>query len=238
MAWTVTPNVSSEDGSLVGFDAQSHNEGFGKHSEHDYVVDNTGKTHHVMEDVELREDESTFNFEQYEQDLLTMYPQSSAALDWAPGNIHRDVIEKFNTAVDNQDLDTINETLDYIMNQYRENTGVEEQMYEGEDDEEYGEEFTGTLEEEIDNLDPEDVLAINEAVQELESSEPMGEDVAEQWQEYVDAALEGGNEVYAGIAAAAAAFHSGEISADAAIKYVLNNYPIADVARAYQEMNQ
>jgi uncharacterized protein YciU (UPF0263 family) len=146
------------------------------------------------------------------------------------------VIDKFNTAVDNQDLDTINETLDYILSQYRENTGAEEEMYQG--DEEYGEELTGTLEEEIDNLDPEDVLAINEAVQELESSEPMGEDIAQQWQEYVDAALEGGNEVYAGIAAANAAFHSGEISASDAIQYVLANYPIADVARAYQEMNQ
>ena len=90
--------------------------------------------------------------------------------------------------------------------------------------------------EEVDELSEEETEILHKTVELLQQQEPEGEYVADEWQDAVQQAQESGDETYAMVAAATAAFHSGEISADDAIAYCLENANIKDLARVYKHI--
>ena len=74
-------------------------------------------------------------------------------------------------------------------------------------------------------------------IDDLMEQEPAGFEESEDWQDVCDHYQESGQEVHAAIAAATASFHAGEVSADDAINYILQNYNNEEVILAYQQMN-
>jgi hypothetical protein len=64
----------------------------------------------------------------------------------------------------------------------------------------------------------------------------LGEEVAETWQEIVYQAEQAGDDTYAGIAAATASYHNGDVTAEEAIQFVFANYDLQDIARVYRQI--
>lgn len=120
MAIVVTPAVNS-DGQFIGADVTPRSEGLWKGSENDYVVDQQGQTHHVMENVTIEEDQpGGWNYDEYISDIVSITPGLNAALAWAgSGGVDREWAQEFNASVEAQDLQGLNEKLDTLMNLYQ-----------------------------------------------------------------------------------------------------------------------
>ena len=66
----------------------------------------------------------------------------------------------------------------------------------------------------------------------------MGEEAAGEWQSAVDEAYAVGDEAYAAVAAATAAYHNGDVTAQEAIDWAIQNVPKADLLRVIRQLTQ
>jgi hypothetical protein len=212
--YTVTP-VEDAEGNIVDFNVHEGPNGY-QSSSRDYVELDDGSTHHVFENVSIDED----YLEDYYTTLANSDERIPSALEWAADNMSPDFINTFNSAIDNDDVDTINEYLEYLLNQYPSDE------YNN-SDEEYVED---------EELTDDDQAVIDYITEELAEQEALGDDVADEWDSISQQALANGDEVYAAVADVTSAFHQGRISAEDAINHVLSNYNIHDVARVYQHI--
>ena len=215
--YTVSPSYSEETGELTGFDVDGGYGGY-RSSDRDIVEFDDGSRHHVFEDASIQE-EGEFSTDDYFQTLLQSEPRIPDALAWAAENLPAQLITDYNQAVDFGDLDTINSTLEYILEQYGEDVYVEEDT---------------ELPEEDYDLSEQDQAVVDAITEQLAQQEPLGEEIADEWQSVADSTED---PTYAGVAAATAAFHAGSLSAEEAISWVFENYNIRDIARVYQLIN-
>lgn len=210
--FTITP-VANDSGDVVDFDINSGVDGY-RSSERDYVELNDG-IHHVYENVSIDEGQQ----EDYYDILAASDERIPGAIAWAADNLPQELILEYNKSIENSDIDTTNRILEYILENYPGNVEVEVQ--DNEEDEDI--ELTEDENEELTSV-----------VEELIGNEPQGEEVALAWQEWSEQASANGNEVAAGIAAAAASFNAGECDAETAIQFVLDNYSIRDIEQVYR----
>jgi hypothetical protein len=209
--YTITP-VANDEGNIVDFNINEGPDGY-RSSDRDYVELNDG-IHHVFENVSIEEDP----LEDYYETLAASDSRIPGAIAWAADNMSPEFINTFNSALDNDDVDTINEYLEFLLNQYP------------------GDEYNNSDEEyvEDEDLTDDESEELTSVIEELVGNEPQGEEVALAWQEWSEQAAANGNEVAAGIAAATAAFNAGECDAETAIQFVLDNYSIRDIEQAYR----
>ena len=225
MAWQVDPQVNDQ-GDVVGFSANSKSEGFGRFSQQDYIQNElTGEVKHVFQDVELQDEDSSegYSEDSYADALHELHPNLSPALDWAETNLPAGFIEAYNAAMDGDDLTEKGRFIDLLLQHYDEAAEEPQQpREEASDDEEV-------------EVGDEEVEAF---LDELVEQEPMGEEVASEWQSVVDEANAVGDEAYAAVAAATAAFHQGDVTAQEAIDWAIQNVPQADLLRVIRQLNQ
>ena len=223
---TVTP-VADSNGNIVDFSVLDGNEGAWKQANDNFVEFQDGSIHHQFENVELNEDLSEqYSVDDYWSDIISLDPDIPDAIQWASTNLAEEFITDFNAALDADNRHDVNQYLEMILSDYREasESGYEKSdEYESEDSDDEPVEYT-----EDD---------IQDAVDSLSQQEPLGEEYADDWQQAVHAYQDAGDEVAAAIAASVSAFHAGEVTAEDAINYVLQNYDMDAVARAYQALN-
>jgi hypothetical protein len=224
MSWTVTPQADAE-GNVVGFESEQHREGYHRFTSDDFVEFQDGSVHHAFENVELNEDTDISNEELYIEALHEVYPSLADAVDWAATEMPKDFIDGFNAAVDSDDTDQLHGYIQALLQHYNDFYGTEEPQ----------EDASNSDEVETDTELTQEVF--DEAVAALTETEPQGEELANDWQAAVDSYREAGDETAAGIAAAVAAFHGSQVSAQEAIQWVIDNYDIQDVARVYKSLN-
>ena len=211
--------VSTGRGDVVGRD------GMDRGWQNDWIEDSEGRLHHVFENVELESDKGIhFDEDAYVEALLESHSEFRQAQAWANENMPATLLERFNNAVDNGDLGELNEAVEWLISEYRSAAEAPPQMEETVEDQE------------MDELSEEETEILNKTVDLLEQQEPAGEEVAGQWQDAVEQAQDSGDETYAMVAAATAAFHSGEVSAEDAVNYCLNNANLRDLARVYKHL--
>ena len=238
MAHTVSPVVDAE-GNYQGSSIESPHEGYHRSLDQEYVEFQDGSIHHRFENVEVNEDsqESEFSDEAYFEQLASLHPNVAQAVQWAAnGGMSAEWSQDFNAALEAGDYQAVNVGLEQLLGMYDSNFGDRPsatEEFQNRNDQESEDEEPLT----VDDLSEDDQQAVNEAITELQYQSPGGEEQAEYWQEAVAQAQQSGDETYAAIAAATSAFHSGEVSAQEAIDFVLSNYDIRDVARVYQALN-
>ena len=154
-----------------------------------------------------------------------------SAIQWAADNLPYELSEDFNDKVNSGDLQKVNSAVEWLLGHYEQHAG-EALLNENPTGDEPGDEF----EEQLQNLSDEEVETLNSAVDHLEAQEPEGEMMAAQWQDYVEDALNSGDNTFATVAAATAAFHSGEVSAEEAINHCLETCDLKDLSRVYQHL--
>jgi hypothetical protein len=164
-----------------------------------------------------------FTVDDYWNDVISLEPDIPNAIQWAADHLSPEFIADFNAALDADNRDEVNQYLEMILNDYRESYGSEAVEEEEVD---YDEELT-----------PEEQQILDDVVDNLQGAEAMGEEAADEWQQAVYQAQASGDEVYAAVAAATSSFHSGEVTAEEAIGFILNNYPLKEVARVYEALN-
>ena len=89
---------------------------------------------------------------------------------------------------------------------------------------------------EVEELSEQEQEILDKTVDLLSQQEAEGEYVADQWQEVVHQAEAAGDETYAIVAAATAAFHSQDVTAEEAINYCLQTANLKDLARVYKHI--
>lgn len=230
MANTLTPTTDAE-GNVTGYDLQQDNGGHWKGNQQDYVEFQDGSVHHRFENVEVNEDDFDYDaYTDYYDTLAKSIPNLPVVLDWASNYLPQNYIQEYNDALEANDLETVNQTLEHIVALYGEQGSSkfqEEQDYRNEEEDDSEEDWT-----------EEDQEELNDTISQLYEAEPQGEEYAESWQSVVEQAQEVGDDTYAAVAAATAAFHNGEVSAEEAVNYVLSNFDIRDVERVYRHMTQ
>ena len=191
----------------------------------DYQEDSEGRLHHIFQDVELEseQDPLSFNEDAYIDALLESNPLIREAQAWANENLPGPVLDQYNDAIDNGDLKQLNEAIEWLVSEYQSAAPTEE-VQEVEE------------ESEVDDLSEEEQEILDKTVDLLSQQEPEGEYVADQWQDAVHQAEESGDETYAMVAAATAAFHAGDVTAEEAINYCLQNTDLKDLARVYKHL--
>ena len=225
MAWQVDPQVNDQ-GDVVGFSANSKSEGFGRFSQQDYIQNElTGEVKHVFQDVELRDEDSSegYSDDAYSDALHELHPNLSPALDWAETSLPPAFIEAYNAAMDGDDLTEKGRFIDLLLQHYDEASEEPQQLLEEASDDE-----------EVEVGDEEVEAFLNELVEQ----EPMGEEASSEWQSVVDEAYAVGDEAYAAVAAATAAFHQGDVTAQEAIDWAIQNVPQADLLRVIRQLTQ
>ena len=229
MSWTVTPSVDSE-GNVTSFETEQQTEGHWRGSEKDFVYnDLTGETHHVFENVELNEDEGGYDSDDYWDAVVATEPDVHDALSWAASNLSKDFLSDYNAALDSDNHKEVHQYLQMILEEYRSSSPNQEDTYEPQED---------TYEEEDEALTQEESEYAKEVLTGLSQNEPAGEEYANEWQSAVDTYQAAGDEVAAGVAAATAAFHSGQVSAEDAINWALQNFNARDLDRVYRMFTQ
>ena len=199
----------------------------------DYVEDSEGRIHHMFENVELqsdRDDGIHFDEDAYVQALMDSNPDISKAQDWAVENLPEEWLDEYNKTIDTGNLDDLHKAVDWLMRQYGERTINEPEPDTTQNIEEDPEEP------EMEELSEEETEILNNAVDNLERQEAMPEYVND-WQEQVELAQESGDETYAQVAAATAAFHAGQVTAEEAIDFCLSNCDLKDLARVYKMLS-
>ena len=199
------------------------------HEDH-YYENSQGQLIHKYRDVELESDRADqgvyFNEGEYIEALIEANPEIPVAQQWCLENLPAEWIDEYNRQIESGSLDEMNQAVEWLLEQYAQrqdptsNTPELEEMPE---------------DPEMDELSEEETEILNNAVDELERQEAMPEYV-DDWQEQVDIANESGDTTYAMVAAATAAFHAGEVTADEAINYCLNNGNLKDLARVYKHL--
>jgi hypothetical protein len=239
MAHTVNPVVDA-DGNYQGSTIEGHHEGYHRSLDQEFVELSDG-IHHRFENVEVNEDlqDSEYTDENYFETLANLHGGAlTAAINWAAnGGMDPTWIQDFNANLDAGRFEEVNAGIETLLGlydqQHPDRPSATEQFNQTrqQDESETDEPLT------VDDLSEDDQQVVNEVIEGLQYNEPGGEEQAEYWQQAVAVAQQSGDETYAAIAAATAAFHSGDVSAAEAIDFVLSNYDIRDVARVYQALN-
>ena len=225
MATTVTI-VPSENGGEPSFIQTNHQEGVWRGGEQDYYQDSKGQTHHLMENVELVEEQGGFNQTEYEHDVAVAAFGSVAnfnqAAAWVAHNAPTELLQNFNDDVNSGDFGRIERALEWLKTEFTEgNTHPTEDPTDAEqDDDALDEWFYGLSDEVVDDtvetlLSTELGSAEAEILANLESEYPegsihaailnIGQEVASGYLDMYEA-IEAITEAY-GEAAAAAAYY-------------------------------
>ena len=193
----------------------------------DYQEDSEGRVHHVFENVELDEDRGySFNEYEYIEALIEANPEITAAQQWAVENLPDEWVEDYDKMIESGSLEEMNKAVEWLLEQYA--SGQVESDSESQE----------VQEEEGNDLTEEEHEILNTVVEDLQQQEAMGQEVAADWQYAVQQAEEAGDDAYAMVAAATAAFHDGDVTADDAIAFCLENVPIKELARVYKQMTE
>ena len=236
-SYTVSPVIQEGEGGshIVGASVNSNHSAVGRDGqvrgwETDYVENEVGQTVHRFKEAELQDDSpTTFNENEYTSALLEAHPQLGTAIQWASTNLPSELSEDFNDKVNSGDLEKVNSAVEWLLAHYQEHGG--EALLNNEPTNE-----KPTWEEEVDELSTEEAEEVENAMDFLEGQEPEGEMVAAQWQDYVEDANASGDVTFATVAAATAAFHAGEVSADEAISYCLSSCSLTELSRVYKAL--
>ena len=215
-------SVSSGHAAAIGRDGQVRD------AEFDYYEDEKGQMRHRFSNIELeseRDDSSSFDEDAYIGAIFEANPEISDAQLWAENNLPEPLLDEYNKAIDSGSLDELHQAVEWLLAQYAERTEDTPEPEQVEEDSE------------MEDLSDEEKKVLANAVETLELSEPQGEYTAEQWQEVVEQAEAQGNETYAKVAAATAAFHSGEVTAEEAINFCLNECDLKELAKVYEYIN-
>ena len=204
------------DGQVIGHD-------------NDYYENYEGEFIHRFRDVELESDRADqgvyFNEGEYINALIEANPEIPAAQQWCMDNLPKEWIDEYNKQIESGSLDEMNQAVEWLLEQYgqRPNPTSDTPLEEMPEDPE------------MDELSEEETEILNNAVDALERQEARPEFVSD-WEEQIEYARETGDETYAQVAAATAAFHAGEISAEEAIDFCLTNCDLKELARVYEHL--
>jgi hypothetical protein len=218
---TVSPIYSEQDGSVVDFELSGGFEGF-RSSDNDIVELNDGTRHHVFENASI--DEGEYTSDQYYDALVQSDERIPDAIAWAGQNLPQDLIVTFNEAIDNDDVDTVQQYLEYILEQFSSTEQLTEQDSE-------------QVEEEGLELTEQDQQVIDAITEQLAEEPPLGNEAADEWESLSEQAAASGDQTYADIAALTSSYHAGQISAEEAINWVFQNHSIQDIGRVYSLIN-
>ena len=232
--YTVNP-VYSDDASeqsivdleVIGSRNAVGNDGLVKNWQNDYYEDSQGQLHHRFEEVELNDesDLTSFDEDEYIELLIDSNPVFPHALQWASENMSESELEEYNRLIDTSDLDDLHMAMDWLVEQY--------QMFGDASEADEPEQVEEDLVEE--ELTESDKMAINAAVHQLNQSEAL-DYMVDDWMEQGEIAEQSGDETYAAVAAATAAFHAGEVTAQEAIDYCMNTCSMKELARVYKHL--
>ena len=199
--------------------------------ENDWHMDSEGHYHHVFENVELESDIADqgiyFDEDSYVDALLETNSEFRQAQAWATQNLSAQDLADFNDAVDNGNLEELNECVEWLIDEYKEAVGVPETF------DEYSEAQEGA---EMEELSEEENQVLEQTVEALMQQEPQGVDVSSQWLQASSQAHDSGDGTYALVAASVAAFHQGEMDAQTAIDYCFQHASPRELARVYKHL--
>ena len=217
-------SVSTGHSGAVGRDGQVKNADF------DYYEDQYGQVHHRFSDIELQSDKKDqgiyFDESEYIDALIEANPKIPAAQQWCMDNLPAEWIDDYNKQIESGSLDEMNQAVEWLLEQYGQRQTVDNRSQEQEEMPE---------DPEMDELSEEETEILNNAVDNLERQEAIPE-MAADWQEEVEIAQQSGDETYATVAAATAAFHAGQVSAEEAIDFCLTNCDLKELARVYNNL--
>ena len=251
MAWTVTPEISSDEAGqeqVTGFGVSHDRQGVLDRQgqvlgmDDDYVELEDGSIHHRFENIEFDEEEELLydaDDSEYIAALHEVNPELRDAVEWSKDNFTEDEAAWYNDCIDEEGLDGINEAIEYLLSRY--NDYVDNLVLEPEDfpdEEEYYEEDEEEVETnpDWDDITPEQVEELQAVTSELLEMQPDPE-VVDDWQEVLEAAEAEGDETLAAVAAAIRSVHESSMTQAEAINYVLSNYPPDEVERVWNLLN-
>lgn len=186
----------------------------------EFYIDEYEQGHFVEPDIQdptdYPEEESDISYD-YSEACVEAMPDLPQAISWAANNLPSEFLEYYNESIDSEDPDLMWPAMEQLLEMFYDTTGAEPTEIEEQDEE---------------------LSEPQKVIDSLMEAEPAGYEESEDWQDACDAYQQSGQEVHAAIAAASAAFHAGETSADEAINYILQNYDNEDVILAYQSMYQ
>ena len=195
----------------------------------DFIEDSEGRLVNWFADKELesdRDDGIHFDESEYIDALIESNPTISVAQQWAIDNLPEEWINEYNQQIESGSLDQLNQAVEWLLQQYSQRSTTESDVPSQQVEED-------TEDPEMEELSEEETEILNNAVDNLERQEAMPEYVND-WQEQVELAQESGDETYAQVAAATAAFHAGQVTAEEAIDFCLSNCDLKDLARVYK----
>lgn len=215
-AYTVSPVYSDDDGSYQGSEVttgpQLHN-GMVPDWQSDFVEDEQGRF--VFQGAEEDPTNDTFHFDEgsYIAAALDALPvDHSTMVNWAAENLSPELIQYYDNLIDGDDLDSLNEALEFLTKQYLEANPELEQVEEEQDISD--EEFT-------------------EAFETLNQSEPLGTETA---YAFLEAAEQSEPGAYQDALILSAAYHRGEIDAQDAFEALINKYGVTAAAKVYRDL--
>ena len=234
--YTVSPVIQEGEGGshIVGASVSSNHSAVGRDGqvrgwETDYVENEVGQTVLRFKEAELENDSPmSFNENEYTNALLEAHPQLGTAIQWAATNLPAELSDDFNDKVNSGDLEKVNSAVEWLLSHYDQHAG--EALLNKEAPAE------NDFEQQLEELTPEETETLDQATDLLEQQEPEGEMVAAQWQDYIEDANASGDVTFATVAAATAAFHAGEVSAEEAINYCLTSCNLKDLSRVYKHL--
>ena len=236
-AYTVTPEYHSDEPGaqpeLVGFNATPGRDTRVNPDQlyEDWTPDEHGRFHHayagdvptdLIDDDNLdwhKASEDIFDSEAY-YGALAEIPGVPESLEWAPSHFSKEYIDAYHEALENDDLETVNEMLEKILEAYSE-------FGPGDIDDSSTEEHDDNI---TDDWTEEDFDTYNRTVEYLSQQSPDAS-VVDDWNELGMEALRQGDETASAIYALTAQFHAGDIGMDEAIDIVVSQYPKDDVLR-------
>lgn len=241
-AYTVSPVITEDEHGrevVTDFSVSSGREtavgrdGMVRDWENDYYEDEQGVMHHRFSETELQEDDNCFDEDQYIGALLESNPQIAVAQAWAEQNLPQEWLDEYNQQIESGSLDELHEALEWLLQQYAEHGDSEVTEATEESESEEDNDLEGLT---FNDLSEEEQEEVQSVVSDLYEQEPLGTEVAEQWQHAAQEAETSGDTAFALVAAATAATHSGQMTSAEAVDYCLANVPINDLLRVYKHL--
>ena len=180
----------------------------------------TGERQYLISNQDLQQDGDyqPDNEAEYVSALTEAYPDLMDALAYARDNKTLDYINSFNQKIDTGDYGEYVPMIEELIAEFRSVTG------------------TAPVEEELTDepvVSPEEIDA---AIEPMLETEALGMETAYEWLSMAEQTRDS-NPTYSAVCAATAAFHDGSMTAEQAISSVLENYPINEVVKIYQYLN-
>ena len=162
----------------------------------------------------------------YIDTLHEAYPQLQDALQWASTYYPQDVLEQYNQWIEEGNFDEAMPFLEQLMEAFG-SADFDPSEYEYEDDSDDEGEYEVTQE------------MADQVVNELRAMEPLGMEAAQPWMELASQYDDAGMEIYSDMSQLVANFHAGNIDAQSAMEYMVENYSEEeDIIEAYLTLAQ